>query len=103
MDKKCFELGGIKMLYSSSFLTEPEFDALYNGEAYRALKWKYDAAGNAQTLYRKVAIAPVTMTGPRRQPRSQPDLDPEIARTGLRRGSGRRRSPARRRAEPLST
>ena len=58
MDKKCFELGGIKMLYSSSFLTEPEFDALYNGEAYRALKWKYDAAGNAQTLYRKVAMAP---------------------------------------------
>jgi hypothetical protein len=46
------------MLYSSSFLSEPEFDALYNGEAYRALKWKYDAAGNAQTLYRKVAIAP---------------------------------------------
>ena len=26
MDRKCFELGGIKMLYSSSFLTESEFD-----------------------------------------------------------------------------
>ena len=36
----------------------PEFDEIYNGEAYRALKWKYDAAGNAQTLYRKVAMAP---------------------------------------------
>jgi hypothetical protein len=58
MDRKCFELGGIKMLYSSSFLDETEFDALYNGAAYRALKLKYDAAGNAQTLYRKVAIAP---------------------------------------------
>jgi FAD/FMN-containing dehydrogenase len=58
LDRKCFELGGIKMLYSSSFLSEPEFDALYNGAAYRALKAKYDAAGNAQTLYRKVAIAP---------------------------------------------
>ena len=58
MDRKCFELGGIKMLYSSSFLTEAEFDALYNGAGYRALKQKYDAAGNAQTLYKKVALAP---------------------------------------------
>jgi FAD/FMN-containing dehydrogenase len=57
LDRKCFELGGIKMLYSSSFLSEPEFDALYNGAAYRALKAKYDPAGNAQTLYRKVALA----------------------------------------------
>jgi FAD/FMN-containing dehydrogenase len=58
MDRKCFELGGIKMLYSSSFLGEAEFDALYNGAAYRALKQKYDQAGNAQTLYRKVALSP---------------------------------------------
>jgi len=57
MDRKCFELGGIKMLYSSSFLSEPEFDALYNGAAYRALKAKYDAGGNALTLYKKVAFA----------------------------------------------
>jgi FAD/FMN-containing dehydrogenase len=58
MDQKCFELGGIKMLYSSSFLNETEFDALYNGAGYRALKQKYDAAGDAQTLYKKVAYAP---------------------------------------------
>ena len=58
MDRKCFELGGIKMLYSSSFLAEQEFDALYNGAGYRALKSKYDAAGNAQTLYKKVVLAP---------------------------------------------
>jgi hypothetical protein len=58
MDRKCFELGGIKMLYSSSFLDEAEFDALYNGAGYRALKQKYDAAGNAQTLYKKIAYAP---------------------------------------------
>jgi len=57
LDKKCFELGGIKMLYSSTFLSEPEFDALYNGAAYKKLKAKYDAAGNAQTLYKKVALA----------------------------------------------
>jgi FAD/FMN-containing dehydrogenase len=57
LDRKCFDLGGIKMLYSSSFLGEAEFDALYNGAAYRKLKAKYDAAGNAQTLYKKVALA----------------------------------------------
>ena len=57
LDKKCFELGGIKMLYSSSFLSETEFDALYNGAAYRELKAKYVAGGNAQTLYKKVALA----------------------------------------------
>jgi len=58
MDQKCFELDGIKMLYSSSFLGEAEFDALYNGAGYRTLKAKYDAAGDAQTLYKKVALAP---------------------------------------------
>jgi hypothetical protein len=58
LDRKCFELGGIKMLYSSSFLSEAEFDAIYNGAGYRTLKAKYDAAGNALTLYKKVALAP---------------------------------------------
>jgi hypothetical protein len=58
LDRKCFELGGIKMLYSSSFLSEADFDAIYNGAAYRKLKSKYDAGGNAQTLYKKVALAP---------------------------------------------
>ena len=57
LDRKCFELGGIKMLYSSSFLNEAEFDAIYNGAAYRTLKAKYDPGGNAQTLYKKVALA----------------------------------------------
>ncbi len=57
LDRKCFDLGGIKMLYSSSFLSESEFDALYNGAAYRTLKAKYDPGGNAQTLYKKVAFA----------------------------------------------
>jgi hypothetical protein len=58
IDRKCFELGGIKMLYSSSFVEEAEFDRLYNGAGYRELKAKYDAAGNAQTLYKKVVLAP---------------------------------------------
>lgn len=54
MDKKCFELGGLKMLYSSSFLTKPEFDAIYNGQGYEAVKQKYDPKGFAATLYEKV-------------------------------------------------
>jgi hypothetical protein len=57
LDRKCFELDGIKMLYSSSFLSEGEFDQIYNGAAYKTLKAKYDAAGNAQTLYKKVVMA----------------------------------------------
>jgi FAD/FMN-containing dehydrogenase len=57
LDRKCFELGGIKMLYSSTFLSESEFDEVYNGVEYRRLKAKYDAAGNALTLYKKVALA----------------------------------------------
>ncbi len=55
MDRKCFELGGIKMLYSSSFLEETEFDERYNGAAYRELKQKYDPHGDAPALFEKVA------------------------------------------------
>jgi FAD/FMN-containing dehydrogenase len=57
LDRKCFELDGIKMLYSSTFLSQEEFDALYNGAGYREIKAKYDAGGNAQTLYKKVVLA----------------------------------------------
>jgi FAD/FMN-containing dehydrogenase len=55
MDEKCFELGGIKMLYSSTFLDEAQFDRHFNGAAYRELKRKYDPDGRAPTLYEKVA------------------------------------------------
>jgi FAD/FMN-containing dehydrogenase len=57
MDRKCFELGGIKMLYSSTFLGQTEFEARFNGVAYRALKSKYDPEGRAPTLYEKVTAA----------------------------------------------
>jgi hypothetical protein len=53
LDQKCFELGGIKMLYSSSFLEEDEFDRRYNGEAYRRLKAKYDPGQRTPTLFQK--------------------------------------------------
>ena len=58
MDRKCFDLDGIKMLYSSTFLDEAEFDARFNGAAYRPLKQKYDPDGKAPTLYGKVAYTP---------------------------------------------
>ena len=57
MDRRCFELGGLKMLYSSTFLDEAEFGRLYNGAAYRALKSRYDPKGNAPTLYEKAVLA----------------------------------------------
>lgn len=58
MDRKCFDLGGIKMLYSSTFLDKPEFDRRFNGDAYAALKDKYDPEHNARSLYEKVAMPP---------------------------------------------
>ncbi len=56
MDRKCFELDGVKMLYSSTFLGEKEFEERFNGSAYRMLKKKYDPHGKAPTLYEKVAM-----------------------------------------------
>ena len=58
MDRKCFELDGIKMLYSSTFLTETEFRQRFNGAAYDALKSKYDPGNNAPTLFEKVSFSP---------------------------------------------
>jgi hypothetical protein len=58
MDRRCFDLGGTKMLYSSTFLDRSTFDELYNGEAYRGLKAKYDPASQALDLYDKVVYAP---------------------------------------------
>lgn len=57
LDRRCFDLGGIKMLYSSTFLDEEEFDARYNGAAYRRLKARYDPDGEAPTLFQKVSLA----------------------------------------------
>jgi FAD/FMN-containing dehydrogenase len=56
IDRKCFDLGGIKMLYSSTFLDEDEFDRIYNGTAYAALKAKYDPGNLLGTLYEKCVI-----------------------------------------------
>jgi FAD/FMN-containing dehydrogenase len=56
LDDKCFALGGIKMLYSSTLLTPEQFWAHYNGDAYRVLKQRYDPAGRSQDLYAKCAL-----------------------------------------------
>ena len=53
LDRRCFDLGGIKMLYSSTFLDEREFGRIYGGDAYRALKARYDPDGRLPTLYEK--------------------------------------------------
>lgn len=58
IDEQCFALGGIKMLYSSTFLSRDSFDLHYNGKAYLSLKQRYDPHGRAKSLYEKVAIPP---------------------------------------------
>lgn len=53
MDDFTFAHKGIKMLYSSTFLSEKEFDTRYGGKTYRILKKKYDPKNLAPTLYQK--------------------------------------------------
>ena len=55
LDKFCFSNGGIKMLYSSTFLSENEFARVYNGYLYDELKDKYDPASLAPALYEKIS------------------------------------------------
>lgn len=50
------ELGGRKSLYSQSFYTEDEFWRIYNGEAYRKLKSRYDPRGLFGGLYQKAVL-----------------------------------------------
>ena len=46
-------LGGIKSLYSSSFYGEEEFHRIYGGDAYRALKERYDPGNALGELFAK--------------------------------------------------
>jgi FAD/FMN-containing dehydrogenase len=46
-------LGGHKGLYSTSFYSEDEFWARYNGEAYARVKQAYDPGGRLSGLYEK--------------------------------------------------
>ncbi|HWQ40246.1 MAG TPA: FAD-binding oxidoreductase [Burkholderiales bacterium] len=58
MDRECFARGGVKMLYSSTFLSREDFDRIYNGEAYRRLKRNYDPEGRLGDLYAKCVAHP---------------------------------------------
>ena len=49
-------LGGIKSLYSDSYFARDEFDRAYGGDAYRALKAKYDPSGAFPDLYAKCVL-----------------------------------------------
>jgi FAD/FMN-containing dehydrogenase len=56
IEEKVNALGGIKSLYSESFFPEDEFRRIYGGEAYAALKRKYDPQGAFPGLYEKCVL-----------------------------------------------
>jgi len=56
VENKVTELGGIKSLYSESCYVPEDFWRIYDGEAYRALKDKYDPEGRARDLYQKCVL-----------------------------------------------
>ncbi|MEX0958632.1 MAG: FAD-binding oxidoreductase [Burkholderiales bacterium] len=56
IEKKVQALGGIKSLYADSYFPEIEFWRIYNGEAWRRLKARYDPDGILGDLYRKTVL-----------------------------------------------
>jgi FAD/FMN-containing dehydrogenase len=56
IERKVVELGGIKSLYSDSYFPQEEFERLYGGDAYRALKAKYDPGNAFAGLYEKCVL-----------------------------------------------
>ena len=56
VERKVAELGGIKSLYSDSYYSRQEFDALYGAQAYRALKSRYDPQNRLHDLYAKCVL-----------------------------------------------
>lgn len=57
VDEFCFGHGGIKMLYSTTFLDEDAFGRHYGGQQYAALKAKYDSRRLLPTLFEKAVRA----------------------------------------------
>lgn len=53
IERKVSELDGHKSLYSESFYSAEEFDALYGGETYRSVKKTYDPDSRLLDLYAK--------------------------------------------------
>lgn len=56
VEQKVQQFGGIKSLYSDSFYPRDQFWSIFNGEAYRALKRKYDPKGVFKDLYQKCVL-----------------------------------------------
>jgi FAD/FMN-containing dehydrogenase len=50
------EMGGLKSLYSDSYYTEDEFWRIFDRDAYRALKARYDPGGTLPDLYAKCVL-----------------------------------------------
>jgi len=53
IERRVSELDGHKSLYSDAFYSREAFDALYGGEAYRAVKARYDPESRLLDLYAK--------------------------------------------------
>ena len=53
IERKVGELDGHKSLYSDAFYSPEEFDHLYGGETYRAMKKRYDPDSRLLDLYAK--------------------------------------------------
>jgi FAD/FMN-containing dehydrogenase len=53
IERTVSELDGHKSLYSDSYFSRDEFDELYGGESYRAVKKKYDPDSRLLDLYAK--------------------------------------------------
>jgi FAD/FMN-containing dehydrogenase len=53
IERVVVDLGGHKSLYSDAYYGEEEFWAAYGGDAYRALKGRYDPDGRLLDLYAK--------------------------------------------------
>ena len=53
IERKVGELDGHKSLYSDAFYSPDEFDELYGGETYRAVKKRYDPDARLLDLYAK--------------------------------------------------
>ena len=56
IERKVAELGGIKSLYSDSYYSRQEFDAIYGAQAYRELKARYDPQKRLHDLYDKCVL-----------------------------------------------
>ena len=56
IEQKVADLGGIKSLYSDSYYSRQQFDAIYDATAYQELKARYDPRRRLGDLYEKCVM-----------------------------------------------